>query len=60
MIVIHLQKLINTFYKKHPKKLVASFLFLESVLLMARLIVLKKSKQKHDRPNKKANKRDKS
>ena len=39
---MHLRKLINTFYKKHPEKPIATFLSLDSILLMARLSVPKK------------------
>ncbi len=41
VIVMHLWKLINTFLKKHPEKLTAISLSLDSVQLMARSTVLK-------------------
>ncbi len=56
-VVIHLQKLINTFHKEHPEKLIATSLPLDSAPLMARLMVLKKPKQKYGHPSKGANKR---
>ena len=37
--VQHLKKLVNFFYKKHSKKPTATFLPIESALLMARLTV---------------------
>ncbi len=57
---MHLQKLITTFYKKYPKKLTTVFLFLDSTPPMARLIILKKPKQKRAHPSKGVNKRSKS
>ena len=57
LAIIHLQKLINTLYKEHPKKPIATSLPLDSVPPMAKPTVLKKPKQKRDRPNKKINKR---
>ncbi len=40
--VIHLQKLISTFYKEYLEKLIATSLSLDSILPMARPIVPKK------------------
>ena len=60
LVVIHLWKLINTFYKKYLEKLTATFLPLYSFLSMARPTVPKELKQKHGRPGKKANKRSKN
>ena len=45
-VVIHLQKLISTFYKKHPEKPTTIFPPLDSILLMARPMVLKKQQPK--------------
>ncbi len=56
-VVIYLQKLISTFYKKHPKKPIATFLLLDFALPMARPSVSKKPKQKCVHLSKKANKR---
>lgn len=54
------KKLINTFHKKYPKKPIVTFLLLYSILLRARLIVLKqKLKQKLGCSNKGANKKSK-
>ncbi len=39
--VIHLQKLISTFYKEYPKRLTATSLLLDSALSMARPTVPK-------------------
>lgn len=62
LAVIHLWKLINIFYKKHPKKLIASSLPLYFAPPIARPIVLKEQqlKQKYGRPSKKSNKKSKS
>ncbi len=56
--VIYLRKLISTFHKEHSKKPIATFLSLDSVLLMARPLVLKEPKRKHGHPSKRTNKRD--
>ncbi len=55
--VIHLRKLINTFYKKHLEKSTATFPLLNSAPPMAKPLVSKEPKQKHDRPSKATNKR---
>ena len=60
LAVIHLQKLISTFHKEHPKKPTAISSSLNFVLLMAKLTVPKKPKQKRNRLNKKVNKRSKN
>ncbi len=54
--VIHLRKLISTFYKEHSEKSTATFPPLDSALPMARSIIPKEPKQKHGRPGKGANK----
>lgn len=41
VIVMHLQKLINTLYKEHPEKLTATSRLLNFVLPITRTIVLK-------------------
>lgn len=56
---MHFQKLINIFLKDYLEKLIATFLPLDSILLMTKPIVPKKPKQKHDHFNKKVNKKDK-
>ncbi len=61
MIVIQLQKSINTFYKEHLKKLIAIFLSLNVILPITRLTVLKhKPKQKYSRFSKDVNKKSKN
>ncbi len=55
-VVIHLWKLVNTFYKEHPEKPIATFLPLDSAPLMVRPTILKEPKQKHGHPSKGANK----
>ncbi len=57
LVVIHLQKLINTFYKKYLKKLTITSLPLDSVLPIARPSISKKLKQKHGCSSKRANKK---
>ena len=57
LVVIHLRKLISTFYKEHPEKPTATSLPLNSVLLITKPTVPKKPKQKRGYPNKRANKR---
>ena len=59
LVVIYLQKFINTFYKEHPEKLTAIFLSLDSAPLIAKPMVPKKPKQKHDHLSKGANKKGK-
>ncbi len=54
--VIHLQKLISTFHKEHPKKPTVTSPPLDSAPPMARPTILKEPKQKHGYPNKGANK----
>ena len=44
LAVMHLQKLINTFYKKYSEKLTTIFPLLNSALPMARSSLLKKPK----------------
>ncbi len=58
--MISFRKLINTFYKKYLEKPIITFLLLDSILLMIRLTVPKKLKQKHGYPSKGANKIGKS
>ncbi len=57
--VIHLWKLISTFYKEHPEKLTVTSLFLDTIPPMARPTVPKEQqpKQKRGCPSKGANKR---
>ena len=57
---MHLRKLINTFYKEHLEKSTVTLPFLDSALLMTRSLVSKKTKQKRDCLNKRANKRSKN
>ena len=57
LVDIYLRKLINTFHKEYSEKSTASFLLLDSALSMARLLVLKKLKQKHGHLSKRTNKR---
>ena len=57
LAVIHLRKLINTFYKKHPEKPTAIFSLLDSILSITRPTIPKKPKQKCGRLSKRANKR---
>ena len=57
LIVIHLRKLISSFYKKHPKKLIAISLLLDFAPSMARSSISKELKQKCGYLNKKFNKR---
>ena len=59
-VVIHLRKLINTFYKEHSEKLIAISLSLDSAPPITRLTVPKEPKQKRSYPNKEANKRSKN
>ena len=58
--VIYSQKLINIFYKEHPKKPTTTSLPLDSIPPMVKLLVLKKLKQNHDRPNKGVNKKSRN
>ncbi len=60
-VVIHLWKLINTFYKEYPEKPTVTSLPLNFASLMARPTVPKKQpiKQKRNHLNKRANKRGK-
>ena len=60
LAVIHLRKLINTFYKKHPEKPTATSPLLDSAPPMTRPTVPKEPKQKRGRPSKGANKRGKN
>ena len=60
LTVIHLRKLISTFYKEHSEKLTAISLSLDSVSLIARPTVLKEPKQKRGHLSKRANKRGKN
>ncbi len=55
--VIHLRKLISTFYKEHPEKPIATSSPLDSVLAMARPSMPKEPKQKRGRLSKGANRR---
>ncbi len=57
---MHLQKFINTIYKKHPKKPIVTSSLLDSILPIARPKVLKDPKQKRGHLSKRANKRGKS
>ncbi len=57
LAVIHLRKLISTFYKEHPEKPTATSLPLDSAPPMARPTIPKEPKQKRGRPSKGANKR---
>ena len=57
---MYLPKLIDIFYKKYPKKLIATFLSLNSTALINGSFVTKKRKQKYGYLNKKANKRGKN
>ena len=57
LAVIHLRKLISTFYKRHSEKPIAIFLLLDSAPPIAKPTVLKKLKQKCGHSNKRANKR---
>lgn len=41
LAILYLYKLISTFYKKHPKKTIAIFLLIDSILLMTRFLVKK-------------------
>ncbi len=58
--IIHLQKLISTFYKENPEKPTATSLPLDSAPLIARPTIPKESKRKRSRPSKGANKRGKN
>ena len=60
LAVIHLQKLINNFYKECPEKPIVTSLPLDSVLLIARFLVPKEPKQKHSCLSKEAKKRGKN
>ncbi len=60
LAIIHLRKLISTFYKEYPKKPTATSLPLDSVLPMVRTMILNKPKQKRGRSSKRANKRSKN
>lgn len=55
--VMYFRKLISTFHKEHPEKPIATSLFLDSALPIARLIVSKKLKQKRGCPRKGIDKR---
>ena len=57
LAVIHLRKLIGTFYKEYPEKPIATPILLDFVPLMARPTIPKKPKQKRGHPSKGANKR---
>ena len=57
---MYLWKLINIFYKEYPKKPTITFLYLDIILLITRPSISKKSKQKRDCLNKRANKRGKN
>ncbi len=46
MVVLHLSKLINTFYKEHLEKSTAISLSLDSALSIAKLIISKKPRKK--------------
>ncbi len=59
-VVIHLEKSINTFHKEHQEKLIVISLPLDSAPPITRPTVPKKLKQKHGRPSKRANKRDRN
>lgn len=41
VVVIYLWKLINIFYKKHLKNPITTFLLLDFILLMVKIIILK-------------------
>ena len=58
--VIHLRKLISTFYKEYLEKPIATSPPLDSAPPMARPMIPKEPKQKHGRPSKGANKRDRN
>lgn len=58
-IVIYLWKLINIFYKDQSKKPIVTFLYLDSVLLLTRSVILLELKQKHGHPSKKLTKKAK-
>ena len=60
LAVIHLRKLISTFYKEHPEKPIVTSLSLDSASSMAKPMVPKKPKQKYDCPSKGANKRSRN
>ncbi len=60
-VVMHLRKLISTFYKKYLEKLTVTSLTLDFTPLMARITVLKEQpKQNYGRPSKEINKRSKN
>ncbi len=56
LAVIHLRKLISTFYKEHPEKPTVTSLLLDFAPPMARLMIPKEPKQKHGYLSKRANK----
>ncbi len=57
LAVIHLRKLISTFHKEHPEKLIATSPLLDSAPPMARPTIPKEPKRKRGRPSKGVNKR---
>ena len=59
LAIMHLQKMINTFYKDHPKKPTAISPFLDSAPPMAKLTVNFPAKQKQRQLKKRATKRAK-
>ena len=60
LAIIYPRKLINTFHKEHPKKSIVTSPSFDFGALMARLTILKESKQKRGRLSKKANKRSRN
>ncbi len=56
LAVIHLRKLISTFYKEYPEKPIATSPPLDSTPSMARPTIPKELKRKRVRPSKGANK----
>ena len=58
--VIYFRKLISTFYKKYPKKSIATSLPLNSTLSIAKSMVFKEPKQKCGRLSKKANQKSRN
>ena len=61
LVIQHLKKLISSFHQDYPKKPIATFLLVNSVLLMAKPIVKptakSTTKQKRGQPANSANKR---
>ena len=59
LVVMHLRKMISTFYKDHPKKLIATSPPLNTALPIVKLIVKLSTKQKRGQSKKRATKRAK-